>query len=71
MVKSYSGAPAYLLSVFENITHRKQMEAELEKYRNEHDDLLKQIEQLEELEKKRKEQETRWLQARNTDNLKP
>ena len=47
------------------------LEAELEKYRNEHEDLLKQIEQLEELEKKRKEQETRWLQARNTDNLKP
>jgi antitoxin component of RelBE/YafQ-DinJ toxin-antitoxin module len=47
------------------------LETELEKYRREHEDLLKQIEQLEELEKKRKEQETRWLQARNTDNLKP
>jgi hypothetical protein len=32
---------------------------------------LKKIEQLEEGEKKRKEQETRWIQSQNPDNIKP
>jgi hypothetical protein len=59
------------IKAFDALKRIPGLEAEVEKYRREHDDLLKQIEQLEELEKKRKEQETRWLQARNTDNLKP
>ena len=47
-----------------------ELEAEVIKFRNEHEDLLQQIAQLEEREQKRKEQETRWLQAQNQDNAK-
>ena len=47
-----------------------ELEAEVVKFRNEHEGLLQQIAQLEEREQKRKEQETRWLQAQNQDNVK-
>ena len=47
-----------------------ELEDEVVKFRNEHEGLLQQITQLEEREQKRKEQETRWLQTQNQDNVK-
>ena len=58
------------IKAFTALKRIPELEAEVEKYRREHEDLLKQIEQLEEHEKKRKEQETRWLQAQNPDSPK-
>ena len=54
-----------MIKAFDALKRIKELEAEAEKYRNEHDALVKQIELLEEREKKRKEQESRWLHAQN------
>ena len=54
-----------MIKAFDALKRIKELEAEAEKYRNEHDALVKQIEALEEREKKRKEQESRWLHAQN------
>ena len=58
------------IKAFDALKRIPELEAEVDKYRREHEDLLKQIKQLEEHEKKRKEQETRWLQAQNPDSPK-
>ena len=58
------------IKAFDALKRIPELEAEVERYRNEHDDLLKQIKQLEEREKKRQEQESRWLQAQNPDSPK-
>jgi hypothetical protein len=54
-----------MIKAFAALKRIPELEAEAAKYRNEHDALIKQIEQLEEREKKRKEQESRWLHAQN------
>ena len=58
-----------LIKAFDALKRLPELEAEVERYRRDHDGLLKQIEQLEEREKKRKEQETRWIHAQNPDIL--
>jgi peptide methionine sulfoxide reductase MsrA len=54
-----------MIKAFDALKRIKELEDEAEKYRSEHDALVKQIELLEEREKKRKEQESRWLHAQN------
>ena len=54
-----------MIKAFDALKRIPELEAEVAKYRQEYDGLVKQIEQLEEKERKRKEQETRWLQAQN------
>jgi hypothetical protein len=54
-----------MIKAFDAFKRVPELEAEVAKYRQEHDGLVKQIEQLEEKERKRKEQETRWLHAQN------
>ena len=58
------------IKAFDALKRIPELEAEVERFRREHENLLKQIEQLEEHEKKRKEQETRWLQTQNPDSPK-
>ena len=58
-----------IIRAFDAMKRIPEMEAEVEKYRREHDGLLKRIEQLEERERKRKEQENRWIHAQNPDVL--
>ena len=58
-----------LIRAFDAMRRVPEMEAEVEKYRRDHEGLLKRIEQLEERERKRKEQETRWIHAQNPDIL--
>jgi hypothetical protein len=58
------------IKAFAALKRLPELEAEVIKFRNEHEDLLQQIAQLEEREQKRKEQEARWLQAQNQDNVK-
>ena len=59
-----------MIQAFAALKRLPELENEVAKFRREHEGLLKQIEQLEESEKKRKEQETRWLQAQNPDSPK-
>ena len=59
-----------MIKAFAALKRLPELENEVAKFRSEHDGLLKQIVQLEESENKRKEQETRWLQAQNQDNVK-
>jgi hypothetical protein len=54
-----------MIKAFDALKRTPELEAEVAKYRQQHDGLVKQIEQLEEKERKRKEQETRWLHAQN------
>ena len=56
-----------MIKAFAALKRLPELENEVAKFRNEHECLLQQIAQLEESEKKRKEQETRWLQAQNQD----
>ena len=58
-----------IIKAFDALKRIPELEAEMEKYRRDHDGLIKQIEQLEEREKKRKEQEARWIHAQNPDVL--
>lgn len=58
------------IKAFDALKRFPELEAEVAKLRSEHEGLLKQITQLEEREQKRKEQEARWLQVQNHDNLK-
>jgi len=60
-----------MIKAFNALKHAPELEAEVTKYRRDYEILLKKIEQLEESEKKRKEQETRWIQSQNPDNIKP
>jgi hypothetical protein len=60
-----------MIKAFDALKHEPELEAEVTKYRRDYESLLKKIEQLEEGEKKRKEQETRWIQSQNPDNIKP
>ena len=55
------------IKAFAALKRLPELENEVAEFRREHERLLKQIAQLEESEKKRKEQETRWLQAQNPD----
>jgi transposase-like protein len=57
------------IRAFDALRRITELEAEVEKYRRDHDELVKQIEQLEEREKKRKEQEARWIHAQNPNIL--
>jgi len=58
------------IKAFDALKRLPELEDEVVKFRNEHEGLLQQIAQLEEREQKRKEQETRWLQTQNQDNVK-
>ena len=60
-----------MIKAFDALKHAPELETEVAKYRRDYEGLLKKIEQLEESEKKRQEQETRWIQSQNTDNIKP
>ena len=60
-----------MIKAFDALKHAPELETEVAKYRRDYEGLLKKIEQLEEGEKKRKEQETRWIQSQNPDNSKP
>ena len=59
-----------MIKAFAALKRLPELENEVAKFRSDHEGLLKQIVQLEESETKRKEQETRWLQAQNQDNVK-
>jgi hypothetical protein len=59
-----------MIQAFAALKRLPELENEVAKFRCEHEGLLKQITQLEENEKKRKEQETRWLQVQNPDTSK-
>jgi hypothetical protein len=56
-----------MIQSFAALKRLPELENEVAEFRREHESLLQQIAQLEESEKKRKEQETRWLQAQNPD----
>jgi hypothetical protein len=58
-----------LIKSLDALRRLPELEAEVQKYRTDYDNLSKQLEQLQEREKKRKEQETRWLHAQNPDIL--
>jgi len=58
-----------MIKAFAALKSLPELENEVAKFRREHEALLQQIAQMEESEKKRKEQETRWLQTQNPDNL--
>ncbi len=56
-----------LIKAFSALKRIPELEAEVEKYRRDHEKLLNQVEQLEQTEKKRKEQETRWSMLQHPD----
>ena len=58
------------IKAFDALKRLPELENEVAEFRREHEGLLQQIAQLEESEKKRKEQETRWLQEQNPDTSK-
>jgi hypothetical protein len=58
------------IKAFDALKRLPELENEVAEFRREHEGLLQQIAQLEESEKKRKEQETRWLQVQNPDTSK-
>jgi len=59
-----------LIKAFSALKRIPELEAEVEKYRRDHEKLLNQVEQLEQTEKKRKEQETRWSMLQHPDEAK-
>ena len=59
-----------MIQAFAALKRLPELENEVATFRREHEGLLQQIAQLEEYEKKRKEQETRWLQTQNQDTIK-
>lgn len=56
-----------IIQAFSALKRIPELEAEVEKYRRDHQNLINKIEQLEEREKKRKEQETRWIHAQHPE----
>jgi hypothetical protein len=54
-----------VIKAFSALKRVPKLEAEVEKYRHDYDNLFKQLQELEEREKKRKEQEVRWTNIQN------